>query len=228
MYKICYEFLCIPYHKSCSIACCTNNLLTLLIPVKLDSPWYEDPRLQVLQIVTNALVRSKCVVAELILGVTALIAILGSFAASTTTLVQDMHTAHHVDLSKNVSLALATQELIDRKLDAKVNALEEAVLHIGNELMTLKVRNSFRCHHTYSWICVTPLEVNSSIHRWEQIQRHITGMWNHSNLSLELSTLHRQIHNLSQSPDLLDPTVVASSFLNSLQTYIGQQKLLYS
>lgn len=37
------------------------------------------PGLQVLQTVTNSLVRSKCVVAELILGITALIAIIGSF-----------------------------------------------------------------------------------------------------------------------------------------------------
>ena len=43
-----------------------------------------------------------------------------------------MHTASFVDqLSKNVSVALTTQEIIDKKIENKVNALEEAVLLMG-------------------------------------------------------------------------------------------------
>lgn len=41
-------------------------------------------------------------------------------------------------MSKNVSLALATQEAIDRKLEMRVDALEEAIIHIGTELQALK------------------------------------------------------------------------------------------
>ena len=40
-------------------------------------------------------------------------------------------------LSKNVSIALTTQEIIDRKIENKVNSLEEAVLLIGQEVMNL-------------------------------------------------------------------------------------------
>lgn len=61
-------------------------------------------------------------------------------------------------------MALATQEIIDQKLESKVNALEEAILTIRRELMTLKVRLALRCHADYHWICVTPLQVNKSIH----------------------------------------------------------------
>ncbi|KAI5946619.1 Endogenous retrovirus group K member 24 Env polyprotein [Manis javanica] len=54
-------------------------------------------------------------------------------------LVQKTHTAAFTNqLSENVSLALATQEIIDQKLESKVNALEEAILTIGRGLMTLK------------------------------------------------------------------------------------------
>ena len=43
-------------------------------------------------------------------------------------------------LAKNVSLTLATQEAIERKLEMRVDALEEAVIHIGTELQALKVK----------------------------------------------------------------------------------------
>ena len=45
-------------------------------------------------------------------------------------LTQQVHTAEYVDtMSKNVSLTLATQEAIDRKLEMRVDALEEAIMH---------------------------------------------------------------------------------------------------
>ena len=56
-------------------------------------------------------------------------------------LTQQVHTARYVnDMSKNVSLAVATQEIIDKKLELKVDALEEAIMHIGTELQALKVK----------------------------------------------------------------------------------------
>ncbi|KAG3259718.1 hypothetical protein H1C71_029318 [Ictidomys tridecemlineatus] len=107
----------------------------IMLPVKLDSIWYDDPGLQVLDLVNQALIRPKCFVAALILGIAAL----GSIVASTTTLVKEVHTAHHVNqLSKNISTALMIQECIERKLEARVNALEEAVLYIGNQIQNIK------------------------------------------------------------------------------------------
>lgn len=72
--------MCIPDYKCGNVAYCVTNP-ELLIHVQLDSPWYKDPKLQVLQTVTNFLVRSKCVVAELIPRITALTAIIDSSAA---------------------------------------------------------------------------------------------------------------------------------------------------
>ncbi|KAF0872928.1 ENK13 protein, partial [Crocuta crocuta] len=115
----------------------------------------------------------------------ALITIIGSVAASTVSLVQEVHTAQHTDqLTRNVSFALATQEIIDRKLDTKVNALEEAVLFIGNELSFLKSLLAFRCHKEYNWICVTHFQHKNTTHTWENIQNHLLGIWNHSNFRI--------------------------------------------
>ena len=75
-----------------------------------------------------------------------------------------MHTASFVDqLSKNVSVALTTWELIDRKIENKVNALEEAVLLMGQEITNLTIKLSLRCHAEFKWTCVTPLQVNESM-----------------------------------------------------------------
>jgi hypothetical protein len=74
------------------------------------------------------LLDQKRFVTALILGITALIAILTSFAVSTTALVQQLHTAHFVnDMHRNISVALSELHIIDKKLEAKVSALEEVV-----------------------------------------------------------------------------------------------------
>ena len=65
-------------------------------------------------------------------------------------LTQQLHTAQYVnDTSKNVSLALATQEFIDRKLEVKIDSLKEAVMHIGTELKALRVKLALSYHADY-------------------------------------------------------------------------------
>ena len=59
------------------------------------------------------------------MGITALIAIIASVMVSTVALSKEVHTASFVDqLSKNVSIALTMQEIIDKKIENRVNALE--------------------------------------------------------------------------------------------------------
>ena len=101
-------------------------------------------------------------------------------------------------LSKNVSVALTTRKLIDRKIENKVNALEEAVLLIGQEITYLKIKLSLRCHAEFKWICVTPLQVNDSVNSWECIRNHILGIWNHSDFSIDISKLHQDIQSMKQ------------------------------
>ena len=75
------------------------------------------------------------------MGITALIAIIASVTVSVVVLTKEVHKASFVDqLSKNVSLALTTQEIIDKKIENKVNGLEEAVLLMGQETTNLKIK----------------------------------------------------------------------------------------
>ena len=78
---------------------------------------YDSYGLAVLQQLQD-LMRSRRFVGLLILGISALIAAISSVTAAAISLTQQVHTAQYVDtMSKNVSLTLATQEAIDRKLE---------------------------------------------------------------------------------------------------------------
>lgn len=92
----------------------------VMLPVELGpEPWYDNSALQVLNTLRD-LIRPKRFVAALILGITALISIITTFAVATTALVQEIHTAHYVNtLNKNVTMALLEQEAIDKKVRVK-------------------------------------------------------------------------------------------------------------
>ncbi|XP_044912517.1 endogenous retrovirus group K member 7 Env polyprotein-like isoform X2 [Felis catus] len=178
----------------------------IMVPVNVTDSWHENSGLEALQKL-DSLMRPKRFIAALILGITALITIVTSLTVSTIALAQEVHTAHFTnELSKNVTTALTTQEIIDRKLDDKVNVLEEAVMAIGQEILTLKIQLSLRCHSDYKWICVTPLRVNESEHNWERVQSHILGVWNHSDLGIDLiffKVLARSLQKLTAEVQLL-------------------------
>ena len=127
--------------------------------------------------------QTRWFVGLIILGTAALISAITSVTVAEISLTQQVHTAQYVDsMSKNVSLTLATQEAIERKLEMRVDALEEAVIHIGTELQALKVKMALSCHADYRWICVTPLKVNETDFEWEKIKNHISGIWNSSDI----------------------------------------------
>ena len=134
---ICYQCIlstCITSSFNVQAFVILKRLPYLMTPVNIMGIWYDNYGLLVLQQVKE-LLRPCRLIGLLILGISALIASIASVTVAAVSLLQQVHTSQHVnDLSKNVSLTLATQDTIDRKLEAKVDALEEAVLHIGAEL----------------------------------------------------------------------------------------------
>ncbi|XP_044917569.1 endogenous retrovirus group K member 6 Env polyprotein-like isoform X1 [Felis catus] len=197
----------------------------IMVPVNVTDSWHENSGLEALQKL-DSLMRPKRFIAALILGITALITIVTSLTVSTIALAQEVHTAHFTnELSKNVTTALTTQEIIDRKLDDKVNVLEEAVMAIGQEILTLKIQLSLRCHSDYKWICVTPLRVNESEHNWERVQSHILGVWNHSDLGIDLSKLHKQISDINHASEEFSPEGIAQSLYDNFSSWVSGSSL---
>ena len=163
----------------------------------------------------------------LILGIAALITAITSVTMAAISLTQQVHTAQYVDtMSKNVSLTLATQEAVDRKLEMRVDALEEAVTHIGTELQALKVKMALSCHADYQWICVTPLKVNETDYDREKIKNHISGVWNSSDIGLDLGNLHNQIATMEQSRLDFTATGTGNDFFHTFSNFISGKNIL--
>ena len=119
-------------------------------------------------------------------------------------------------LCLKMSLTLATQEVIDRKLEMRVDALEEAIMHIGTELQALKVKMALSCHADYRWICVTSLKVNETDYEWEKI--------NSSDIGLDLGKLHNQIQTLEHSRLDFTTAGAANDLFHTFSNFISGKK----
>lgn len=94
----------------------------LMVPVTVATYWYDNHGLAVLQQLQD-LMQMQWFVGLLILAISPLIPAITSVTVAALSLTQQVHTAQYVDtVSKNVSLTLATQEVIDSKLEMRVDA----------------------------------------------------------------------------------------------------------
>ena len=194
----------------------------LMVPVKLEGQWFDDYALKVLHEFNSLISQPKRFIAALVVGITALIAIIASVTVSAVALSKEVYMASFVDqLSKNVSIALTMQEIIDKKIENEVNALEEAVLLMGQEITNLKIKLSLRCHAEFKWMCVTPLQVNESMHSWEHIRNHILGVWNHSDISIDISKLHEDIQNMKQVESDFSSQWLSNYIFENLEGYLS-------
>ena len=161
------------------------------------------------------------------MGITALIAIIASVTVSAVALSKEVRTALFVNqLSRTISIALTTQEIIDRKIENKANALEEAVLLIGQEITNLKIKLSLRCHAEFKWMHVTPLQVNDSVHSWECIRNHVLGIWNHSDFSIGISKLYQDIQSMKQVEPDFSSQWLSNSLFKNLKEYLSSGSIL--
>ena len=198
----------------------------LMVPVTVTTHWYDNYGLAVSQQLQD-LMRSQWFMGLLIFGIAALITSITSVTVAAISLIQQVHTAQYVDIvSKNVSLTLATQEAIDRKLEMRIDALEEAIMHTGTELQALKVKLALSCHANYRWICVTPLKVNETDYNWEKIKNCISGVWKSSEISLDLGRLHNQITTIEHSQLDFTAAGVASDLFHTFSNFISGKNML--
>jgi hypothetical protein len=55
--------------------------------------------------------------------------------------------------NKTVSLKLARQQIIDKKLEIKLDTLEDVVLALVQEIENIKCQLSTKCHVSFRYIC---------------------------------------------------------------------------
>lgn len=101
-------------------------------------------------------------------------------------------------MHKNISVALSELYFIDKKLEAKVNALEEVVLAIGQDIANIKTRLATKCHASFQYICATPLPYNTTTD-WKKTKTHLQGIWRDTDISHDLEQLKVKISDISKS-----------------------------
>ena len=92
---------------------------------------------------------------------------------------------------------------------------------MGHEITNLKIKLSLRCHAEFKWMCITPLQVNESMHSWECIRNHILGVWNYSDFSIAISKLHQDIQNMKQAESDFSSQWLSNSLFENLERYLS-------
>ncbi|XP_058559774.1 endogenous retrovirus group K member 13-1 Env polyprotein-like [Neofelis nebulosa] len=163
--------------------------------------------------------RTKRFLGLLIAGLIAVVTVIASATVSVISLCESAQTASHVnELAHNVSKVFATQERIDRKLEAQLEALQETLMYLGDQFAVLRTRLSLICHDAYKHICVTPLEYTNMT--WGQVRRHLQGIWHDANTSLDLLQLQEEINAVaSSSLSFPDPGDLTGTILHQLNGF---------
>ena len=99
-------------------------------------------------------------------------------------------------------------------------------MHTGTELQALKVKMALTCHTDYRWICVTSLKVNETDYEWEKIKNHISGVWNSSDIGLDLGKVHNQIQTLEHSQLDFTAAGAANDFFHTFSNFISGKNIL--
>ena len=99
-------------------------------------------------------------------------------------------------------------------------------MHIGTQLQALKMKMALSCHADYQWICATSLKVNETDYEWEKIKNHISGVWNSSDIGLDLGKPHNQIQTLEHSQLDFTTAGAANDFFHTFSNFISGKNIL--
>ena len=73
---------------------------------------------------------------------------------------------------------------------------------------------------------MTSLKVNETDYEWEKIKNHISGVWNSSDIGLDLGKLHNLIQTLEHSRLDFTATGAANDFFNTFSNFISGKNIL--
>ncbi|XP_013365688.1 PREDICTED: endogenous retrovirus group K member 7 Env polyprotein-like, partial [Chinchilla lanigera] len=199
--------------STCFLTNCLNSSLSMplrvfvlhkppfvIIPVSLPDPWEASTPIGLLSVLRDTLTRSKRFVGLVIAGIAAVITLLASASLSVVSLMETQRSGSYVnEFAINMTSTLLLQEQVNHQLITRLDSLEEAVMYLGDQVLRLKHQLSLSCHPGYPAICVTPAAYNESEISWKSIQLHLMGLWNDSQLTFDVSALHKKIISIAQA-----------------------------
>ena len=73
---------------------------------------------------------------------------------------------------------------------------------------------------------MTSLRVNETDYEWEKIKNHISGVWNSSDIGLDLGKLHNQIQALERCRLDFTTAGAANDFFHTFSNFISGKNIL--
>jgi hypothetical protein len=106
-------------------------------------------------------------------------------------------------------------------LEQQIDTLYNTIQIIREDVQSLVVKSNLKCHDIYQWIYFTSKIYNDIHYNWEEMQRHLQGIWHNSNTSLDILSLYIEIINLKNAaPALLsfDAADTADEIIHGLRS----------
>lgn len=122
--------------------------------------------------------RSKRLIGWLIAFIITAIIIAAMAAIAMTTLTKDVQTARAVaDVLGNSMAEMAMQTSIDQQLLTRLDALEAALVWLGDpqEALNTHLKLHWDWEHQHQGLRVTPLHWNQATCIWEHVKAHLQG-----------------------------------------------------
>ena len=153
------------------------------VPIELQRPWHERPTLYVIEEILKNLKCVKHVLGLLIAAILGMIPIATVAAMARMALHKSLQTVHFVqEWHKDANVLWTTQQKIDGKLASQVADLQQSVISLGDQLISLQKQVRPRCDWVYLSFCVTAFKYDKAQFNWDKVKQ---GLLNQGNISVE-------------------------------------------
>lgn len=131
--------------------------------------------------------------------IAAVLEIIAITATATTTGVALQQSIQTVDFVNNwysyLSKSWSTQRQIDSEINAQLTDLQQAVIMLGDQIVSLQHQISMKCDWNTTGFCVTPVPYNHTYFPWTNVKRHLL---NHGTMTQERLDLQQHIPDTFQ------------------------------
>ena len=103
---------------------------------------------------------------------------------------KSIQTVHFVqEWHKDANILWTTQQKIDGKLASQVADLQQSVILLGVQLVSLQKQVRLRCDWNYTSFCVTAFKYNKTEFKWNKVKQHLL---NPGNISVDIQDLQQE------------------------------------
>ena len=103
---------------------------------------------------------------------------------------KSVQTVHFVqEQHKDADVLWTTQQKIDGKLASQVADLQQSVISLGDQLISLQKQVRPRCDWNYTSFCVMAFRYKKTQFNWDKVKQHLL---NPGNISVDIQDLQQE------------------------------------